>query len=644
MQLSHIDAARRSQAAFQNQLKGVQPQQGHGRLDRFGPSPATRGSGSQQQLRTLLQLLAVTQAVGAGLPRLAPAARPVAGTIGMSSGVAAQMTDGMREPLMPGQTTLTGTLHALGNGVLTTCLVQPRRCPEALAGAALGAAAIGIAAVGSGLTGFALGRATAPACDAPPLVDNLPFDESAGAILQQLPLPQQEDVLEVVRRCQGDRDCALPPLRAILAQLPPDTQRALAHLLGDSQPRLADASSSGGWPPGAAAQALPVDWIDHAAALLAGLHDTEAAELQRTVDAISQATLDAQRTFDSGRSHRRFDPAYERSVNQARMDEIRTRFKQDGLGLEEHNFTLNAVSDMGERGLQHGRNLFLELVGEGPVRRTLLLMAHGDTGGASLRSSGAWSNGSGVAALQVIARRFAEQGLPAGTRVQLLISDLGREGWVGAKAFVQRCQADGSCPDLTVNLDRLGWGDALAVSGTDRHTLVNEALEHPGERDPRPVAALEARFVEHLRAAAAAHRLPVADVPAWSLVSDQIPLQRAGLPALGLTQSSAAEMDHDARFLQARERMNAAAEAVAWEHYDAYTSRRLDPALRTVVGEQLSTWRAARAEFAAVGLPRVQRVADTAQDQPGQVSAPAALRVADAAHQAALAWLREAGA
>ncbi len=639
MQLSHIDATRRSQANFQNQLKGMQPQQGHGRLNRFGPSPETRGSGRQEQFRTLLQLLAVTHAVGAGLPRPVPAAA----AMGMSVGVAAQTMDGMREPLMPSHTSLSDKLHVLGNAALTTCLVRPRQCPEALKAAALGAAAFGITAAGSGLTGFALGRATAPDCDAPPLVDHPPSDESADALLQQLPLPQQDEVLEIVRRCRGDRDCALPALRAILAELPPDTQRAVAHLLGDSQPRLVEASGSGGWPPGAAAQALPMDWIDHAAALLAGLHDAEAAELQRTVDAISQATLDAQRTFDNGRSHRRFDPAYERRVNQARLDEIRTRFEQHGLGLEEHNFTLNAVSDMGERGVRHGRNLFLELVGEGPVRRTLLLMAHGDTGGASLRSSGAWSNGSGVAALQVMARRFAEQGVPAGTRVQLLISDLGREGWVGAKAFVQRCQADGTCPDLTVNLDRLGWGDALAISGTDRHTLVNEALEHPGQRDPRPVAALEARFVEHLRAAAAAHQLPVADVPAWSLVSDQIPLQREGLPAVGLTQSSPAEMDHGARFLQARERMNAAADAVAWEHYDAYTGGRLDPALRLVVSEQISRWRAARAEFAAVGMPRVQRVADTAQDQPGQVNARAALRVADAAHQAALAWLREAG-
>lgn len=642
MPISNIDA-RRAQA-FHTRLQGVQPPQDHGRCQRFGPAPLRMSNGARQVL-ALLRGLQITHAIGAGLPRQEPRPYPQPTRPALLAGADAAAPGDAHEPLVPPAAEFGGSLHSAANLALGTCVSRPEHCSKAIVVFAAGAAGAAATAL-TGVTGFALGRATAPACNAPSVLDQPTRDETATAFLQQLPPPLQADVLDVVHRCRGNSECALPPLRQLLSHLPPDTQRALSHLLGE-HPAATDTSiASSGWPPGAAAQALPLDWIEHAAVLLARLHDTEADELQLTLDVISQATLDAQRSVYEGHSPRHFDPADERRVNQARMDAIRARFRQQGLALEAQDFTLNAVNDMGERGLHHGRNLWLEIVGDAPVHRTLLLMAHGDTGGVALRSSGTWANGSGVAALLAIARRFAEQGVPAGTRVQLLVSDLGSEGWIGAKAFVQRCQAERNCPDLTVNLDRLGWGDALAISGTDCHVLVNQALEHPGQRDPRPVAALEARLVEHLHDAAAADRLPVADVPGWSLESDHIPLQREGLAAVGLTQGTAQEMAHSARFLHAREAMNAAADAVQWEHYEAWRAGELETALEQTVGRQLSRWLDARAAFAAEGLPRAQRIADSALDQPGPaaVNPQAAMRIANVAHAAVLALLREEAA
>lgn len=630
MPISNVDAIR-SQAAFQNATRGVQPPREHGRLQRFGPRPNALSNG-HRQIRAALQIMAIGQLAHAGVLRLAPpsAARPVAPAL--PGAAAALPDDGSQVPLVPSQGSLAGSFSHLANGALTVCVVEPRRCGSALAGAA---AALGTTAAGV-LAGYSLGRATAPCPAAMPDPRDL-AEDPPSAVLRHLPPTQRAEVLGILRSCDGDRSCALPHLRAVLARLPSADQHALARLLGEPEPSNPQA---GGWPPGAVALALPDSWMDHAAELLAGLEHLNQAQLRMDVDAISQATLDAQRTAENTVSHPRFEPALERNVTRARMDAIRDRFRSEGMPLQEQPFTINAVNDMGEPGLHSGRNLWLELVGQGPVQRTLMLVAHGDAPGASLRSGGAWDNASGVAALQELARRFHDAGVPAGLRVQLLVTDLGDEGMIGAKAFVQRCQAAGTCPDLAVNLDRLGWGTVLGVSGTDRHSLVADALEFPAQRDQRAVAALEADFAQRLRASGDQRGLPVADSRDWSLASDQIPFQREGLPALGLSQSTPEELDHDVRFRDARNRLLEAEQRVNWTLYEDYSARRLEPSMQQTMRQQLAAWRSARADLAAEGLPRSQRIPGTAQDQSGGVDARRVMQVVDVVHDALLGLQR----
>ncbi len=642
MRISHVDAARRSQGTFERKTGGVQPGQHHNALGRFGPRP------TPLQVRNALQLFACLQLVGPAL-RLGQPALP-APAQGMPGGVQAlpgapdyQM---LMEPEAPTTSSLSNSLQGLGNGALGVCVVQPRQCGRALLSTGVG---VGISMLGSAMVGFGAGRLTA--MDTAPAPSNeavmSPQTLRADDVLALLPPAAQTDVLEIVRECSGAEACATPRIHDVLARLPAIQQRALHCLMSESQlpasavgPEL-EASS---WPPGAQAQMPAMDWMVQAAEVLGGLDHAEQLQLQLDVEQISQATLDAKQHAAVNRLGRRFDPAYERHINQARMAAIRDRFEQDGWQLQKQDFLINATTDLGEPGLHNGRNLWLELAGPGPAERTLMLMAHGDVAGIASRSSGAWENASGVAAVLALLRRFRDDGLPAGARVQVLITDLQQRGMIGAKAFVQQCLVDGTCPDLAVNLDRLGWGNALAISGTDRHGLVSEAVEFPEQRNARAVTELESRFAEQMRLAAPRFGLRLPDTAAWRLPSDQVALQREGVAALGVTQSTDREMEHDVRFYEAREHMLAAEAAVDWARYPEYNTGQLEPQEQRAFRRQLDAWRNARTEFGAVGLPRAMRVPNSAEDQPDQVDARTAMRVVDTVHAAAQVWLRQPAA
>ncbi len=637
MRISHVDAARQSQGTFERKTGGVQPGQHHNALGRFGPRP------TPLQVRNALQLFACLQAIGPAL-RLAQPALPAAAQ-GVPGGVQAlpgapdyQM---LMETQAPATSSLSGSLHALGNGALGVCVVQPRQCGTALLSTGVG---IGLSLAGSAIAGFGLGRLTAMDT-APAGADETmrsPQALRADEVLALLPPQAQTDVLEIVRDCSGAEACATPRIHDVLARLPAIQQRALQCLMSESQqpavPVEPDASS---WPPGARAQIPAMDWMLQAAEVLGGLDHAEQLQLQLDVEQISQVTLDAKQHAAMHRLGRRFDPAYERHINQARLTAIRDRFAQEGWQLQEQPFLINATTDLGEPGLHNGRNLWLELTGPGPAERTLMLMAHGDVAGIASRSSGAWENASGVAAVLALLRRFRDEGLPAGAKVQVLITDLQQRGMIGAKAFVQECLVNGTCPDLAVNLDRLGWGNALALSGTDRHSLVSEALDFPEQRSARAVTALESSFAEQMRLAAPRFGLRLPDNAAWRLPSDQIALQRAGVAAVGITQSTAGEMEHDVRFYEAREHMLAAEAGVDWARYPEYNARQLQPQEQRTFQRQLDAWRNARNAFGAVGLPRAMRVPNSADDQPDQVDARTALRVIDTVHAAAQVWLRQ---
>lgn len=639
MRISHVDAVRRSQGTFERNTGGVQPGQHHNALGRFGPRP------TPLQVRNALQLFVCLQAIAPAL-RLGQAALP-APAPGMPGGVQALPGAPDYQMLMEPQTSapspLSSSLHALGNGALGACVVQPRQCGRALLTTGVG---MGISMLGSAMVGFGAGRltavdtATAPGNEAPS-----PQALRADDVLALLPPAAQTDVLEIVRECSGAEACATPRIHDVLARLPAIQQRALQCLMSESQlPSSPVEPEVSSWPPGAQAQMPAMDWMVQAAEVLGGLDHAEQLQLQLDVEQISQATLDARQHAAVNRLGRRFDPAYERHINQARMAAIRNRFEQDGWQLREQDFLINATTDLGEPGLHNGRNLWLELAGPGPAERTLMLMAHGDVAGIASRSSGAWENASGVAAVLALLCRFRDDGLPPGARVQVLITDLQQRGMIGAKAFVQQCLVDGTCPDLAVNLDRLGWGNALALSGTDRHALVSEALEFPEQRNARAVTELEVRFAEQMRLAAPRFGLRLPDTAAWRLPSDQIALQRAGVAALGVTQSTAGEMEHDVRFYEAREHMLAAEQGVDWARYPEYNTGQLEPQEQRAFRRQLDAWRAARNDFGAVGLPRAMRVPTSAEDQPDQVDARTAMRVVDTVHAAAQVWLRQPAA
>lgn len=641
MRISHVDAVRRSQGTFERNTGGVQPGQHHNALGRFGPRP------TPLQVRNALQLFVCLQAIAPAL-RLGQPALP-APAPGMPGGVQALPGAPDYQMLMEPQTSapspLSSSLHALGNGALGACVVQPRQCGRALLTTGVG---MGISMLGSAMVGFGAGRltavdtATAPGNEAPS-----PQALRADEVLALLPPAAQTDVLEILRECSGAEACATPRIHDVLARLPVIQQRALQCLMSESQlpsSPVEPEPEASSWPPGAQAQIPAMDWMVQAAEVLGGLDHAEQLQLQLDVEQISQATLDAKQHAAVNRLGRRFDPAYERHINQARMAAIRNRFEQDGWQLREQDFLINATTDLGGPGLHNGRNLWLELAGPGPAERTLMLMAHGDVAGIASRSSGAWENASGVAAVLALLRRFRDDGLPPGARVQVLITDLQQRGMIGAKAFVQQCLVDGTCPDLAVNLDRLGWGNALALSGTDRHALVSEALEFPEQRNARAVTELEVTFAEQMRLAAPRFGLRLPDTAAWRLPSDQIALQRAGVAALGVTQSTAGEMEHDVRFYEAREHMLAAEQGVDWARYPEYNTGQLEPQEQRAFRRQLDAWRAARNDFGAVGLPRAMRVPTSAEDQPDQVDARTAMRVVDTVHAAAQVWLRQPAA
>ena len=635
MRISHVDAARRSQGTYERKTGGVQPAQHHNAIGRFGQRP------TPLQVRNVLHLFTCLQLFGPALRVGQPALpAPVQGTPGGVQALpGASDYQILREPQAPETSPLSTSLQALGNSALGVCVVQPRQCGRALLTTGLG---MGFSMLGSAVVGFGAGRltamGTAPAHSNEAVMS--PQALCADDVLALLPPDAQTEVLAIVRECHGGDACATPRIRDVLARLPAVQQRALQCLMLESQrPELPEAGAAS-WPPGAQAQIPAMDWMVQAAELLGALDLSEQLQLQVDVEQISQATLDAKHHA----AVNRHGPVYEPHINQARRATIRDRFEREGWQLQEQAFRINATTDLGESGLHNGRNLWLELSGPGPAERTLMLMAHGDVAGIASRSSGAWQNASGVAAVLALLRRFRDEGLPAGSRVQVLITDLQQRGMIGAKAFVKQCLVDGTCPDLTVNLDRLGWGNALALSGTDRHALVDEALEFPEQRSARAVTALESSFAEQMCVAAPRFGLRLPDTAAWRLPSDHVALQREGVAALGVTQSTAGEMEHDVRFFEAREHMLAAEDAVDWAHYPEYKAQTLEPQKQRDFSRQLDAWRKARDDFGAVGLPRAMRVPNSAEDQPDQVDARTALRVVDTVHAAAQVWLRQAAA
>lgn len=79
-----------------------------------------------------------------------------------------------------------------------------------------------------------------------------------------------------------------------------------------------------------------------------------------------------------------------------------------------------------------------------------------------------------------------------------------------------------------------GRGDGMTLSGSDRHHLYMDGDSRALQPPPAPVTAHEAQLRRLLESAATDVGLTVHDSAGWVMQSDQIALQREGIPALGM--------------------------------------------------------------------------------------------------------------
>ncbi len=522
----------------------------------------------------------------------------------------------------------------IANSALPVCVLQRRSCAPALV---VGAVAGAGAALG-GLGGFLLGLSSTPDCQPQPMQRDAP--DLGDLVMHTLSDDDRERVWRAVLNCGGDHDCTVSELRAVLEKLTPDQQQRLLALSPQSDADRAPAPV--GWPRGAHALVAPVDWLDHLADVLALQISPEAAAFELDIAAIVGATRVATHARHSS------DVSPGEAVNQARLSAIAERFTQAGLHVQPRPFELAAHTVFGFPYTSRGQNLLVELNGEGPAQRTLMLVAHGDVAGADAGSTGALDNATGVAALLAVARQLNARGLPPGVRVQFLITDQEELGLHGAKAYVDQCRAAenaadpaGHCPDVAVNVDLLGYGDELTLSGSDQHDRYRDGDSGPRDEPVAMVSAEERRMTQLLRDAAAAVGLRVHEAADWTLQSDHIALQRRGVPTVGLSLMNRNDFAAERDIQRLRQAYLDADDAVDWSLYQAYVDGRLDPAEVVDMEQRMADADAATAAYQASPLSGRQRVVHTGADLPERIDTQRAMAAVHALQGAVAAWVAE---
>lgn len=523
-------------------------------------------------------------------------------------------------------------LH-IADSALPVCIWQPRSCaPTLVVGAIAGAL--------GGMGGFLLGSSSTPACQRQPMQRDAP--NLGDLVMHTLPDTDREQVWRAVLNCGGDRDCTVSELRAVLEKLTPDQQQRLLALSPEADAGQAPAPV--GWPRGAHAQALvaPVDWLDHLADVLALQISPEAAAFELDIAAIVDATRVAAHARHSS------DVSPGEAVNQARLSTIADRFTQAGLRAQPQPFELAAHTVFGFPYTSRGQNLLVELNGEGPTQRTLMLVAHGDVAGADAGSTGALDNATGVAALLAVARQLNARGLPPGVRVQFLITDQEELGLHGAKAYVNQCRAAenaadvaGSCPTVALNVDMLGSGNALTLSGTDQHDRYRDGDSGPRGEEVTVVSATERRMTQLLRNAAAAVGLRVLDTPDWTLQSDHIPFQRGGVSAVGMSAIDPKDFPKEQRLQRLREDYLKTDDEVNWSLYPDYRDGTLGPEELARMEQAMARADEATAAYQAAPLSDRQLQIHGPRDQQGNVDTQRAMLAVHALQDAVAAWVAE---
>lgn len=623
-----IPSARHIQGDFDRRVadavrsRGVQPRPG-------GPGPLTVRNGQQWLVAALA--LSSAMAIGRMPPRSgrSPAVNPAP-----LPGAAAQGSIDHQSIPMLGDTPTAPVvaLQHIANGATLGCLASPPHCPQTLTASLLAAGALAASTVG----GYALGRSIAPAANTEPAREAPPaLPQSLYALL---PDEQRVQLLQIVRDCGTDAAaCTAPAIHDLLETLPADVRHRIMTTLGVAQHR--GSHRHGGWPSGADAAALApaLDWMDWAAALLGSAVTPAQAAFQLDLEQIAQATLAGQAGQTTGADR-------EAAANRARFATLRELLQRDGHALQQLPFN-GTTYDMFGFGTDYaGCNLMLEFSGAGAPAHTLMVLAHGDMTGAREGSSGASDNGTGLAALLALARRLDATTLPPGMRVQLLVTDLEERGMLGAKSYASRCLQEGDCPDVALNLDMIGRGDGMTLSGSDRHHLYMDGDSRELQPGPATVGAAENHLRMLLERAAAGVGLHVHASPGWVLQSDHIPFQREGVPALGMNLADASDLPLERDMQHARARLWRASAAVDWPRFEDYLQDTLDisevPAMDAALDEVEQSARAYQAMPVSPSMARIHN----GQDQLHQVQpqrAMAALAVLEAAIDA---WLQRPAA
>jgi hypothetical protein len=524
-------------------------------------------------------------------------------------------------------TAVASSLQNIANAASVSCLATPQRCPQALLAGTVAAMAV----ISSAATGLLVGRATAPGCDRADSTTTPP-NGLAQSLYDLLPAEYRHRLLEIVSDCGADTAaCTGPAIHALLEDLPaPDRYRIMATLGVAQRPGT---HGVGGWPSGADAAPFtsPLDWMDWAADLLAAAASPAQARFQLDLEQITRATLDAQAGLNG--------TDRETAANNARFDTLGALFEDDGHTLLQLPFNGTARDIFGFERPYVGCNLMVEFSGAGTPSRTLMLLAHGDMIGAHDGSSGANDNGSSLAALLALARTLRDTPLPPGMRVQLMVSDMEERGLYGSKAFVQQCLARGTCPDVALNLDMIGRGEGITVTGSDRHHLYMDGDSRSVLPPAAEVSAAEAQLRQQLERAAADVGLQVFDSEGWAMQSDHIAFQREGIPALGMNLADERDIALEREVQQARARLWVANTAVDWTRFEEYLQGTLDPDATREMDARLGVMdRAMQAYKALPESPSMARI-HNGRDQLHQVDTDRAMEALAVLERTLDAWL-----
>jgi hypothetical protein len=646
MPIDKVSQARRAQGHFANQRSAALPAAAE--AHRPAPRPLAQPGlriGKAHPLVVAALLLSVASPRGGPLP--VPGRERAGGTPGSALALlpgAHAVVQGVRpdgavnevlEHLVPGNRIApddtagfgqaAATLASVGNAAVATCVMTPRRCPQAVLTAVLaGATVLGSAAVDNAV------QALWGAGDEPvPAPGGAAYD-AADHVLHQLPPRDRQALLAVLRDC-GEAPACAGQIRALLLSLPAPVQQGIEDAL--ARTAVAPGVTAAGWPPMAQAMspASPLSWLETAITLLEGLYDPAQAAYLLDLEQIAQTTLHAQAGQPRGMR--------ELLANQQRNMAIEALFNDTGHPVDRRPFNISAHDLRGVPRTAWGRNLLLTFSGPGTPAHTLMLVAHGDMTGTDTHSSGVLDNGTGVATLLALARELQDTDLPPGTRVQLLVTDQGERGMMGAKAYVQQCLAHRECPDAVLNLDMLGRGEALAICGSEQRHLFVMDTQRVDQRHPGEVNAHERHLRQLVQEAAVALGVRQHPATAWTQVSDHLPFQREGIAALGLTRMTAAELGAEEQLQATYAELLRRHAAVDWSRMDDYLNGRLSRADSDDVRERLAEHAAVSRRYRRLEHSAYRGTVHNGLDQPELIQTRAALETLGVVRRTVHAWL-----